>query len=102
MPYRALVHPRRRAANRPSSPTSPEAIVTARPGVYQRRMNPRVRKAVGSLGILLFLGVYIWLAVTVGGHLPKAWWAQLPYYVVVGVAWGLPIIPLITWMNRER
>jgi hypothetical protein len=65
-------------------------------------MTARVRKAIGSIGILLFLGVYAWLVVTVGDHLPKLWWAQLPYYVVAGTAWGLPVIPLILWMNRGR
>ena len=65
-------------------------------------MTARVRKAIGSLGILLFVGFYAWLAATVGGRLPQIWWALLPYYVVVGTAWGLPVIPLIIWMNRGR
>jgi len=65
-------------------------------------MTARVRKAIGSLGIVLFVGFYAWLAATVGGFLPKLWWAQLPYYLVVGTAWGLPVIPLIIWMNRGR
>jgi hypothetical protein len=65
-------------------------------------MTARVRKAIGSLGIVLFVGFYAWLAASVGDHLPKLWWAQLPYYVVVGTAWGLPVIPLIIWMNRGR
>lgn len=65
-------------------------------------MTARARKAIGSLGILVFLGFYAWLATTVGDRLPKAWWAQLPYYVAAGTAWGLPVIPLILWMNRGR
>ena len=65
-------------------------------------MTARARKAIGSVAILLFLGFYAWLVTTVGDHVPKAWWAQLIYYVVAGTAWGAPIIPLITWMNRGR
>ena len=65
-------------------------------------MNARTRKAVGSLGIVLFVGFYAWLVTTVGDYVPKVWWAQLPYYVVAGTAWGLPVIPLIMWMNRGR
>jgi hypothetical protein len=65
-------------------------------------MTARVRKAIGSVGIMMFLAFYAWLASTVGDHIPKVWWAQLPYFVVTGIAWGLPIIPLITWMNRGR
>ena len=71
--------------------------------VYQARiMSARVRKAIGSLGILLFVGFYAWLVATVGDHVPRVWWAQLPYYLVAGTAWGVPIIPLIVWMNRGR
>ena len=42
-----------------------------------------------------------WVA-SVGDHVPRIWWAQLPYYLVAGTAWGLPVIPLIIWMNRGR
>jgi hypothetical protein len=71
--------------------------------VYQALiMSARTRKAIGSLGIVLFVGFYAWLVSTVGDHVPRIWWAQLPYYLVAGTAWGLPIIPLIIWMNRGR
>ncbi len=65
-------------------------------------MTARARKAIGSLAILLFVGFYAWLVATVGDHLPRAWWVQLAYYLVAGTAWGLPVIPLIAWMNRGR
>ncbi len=65
-------------------------------------MSARVRKAIGSLGILLFVGFYAWLVSTVGDHVPRIWWAQLAYYVIAGTAWGLPVIPLMAWMNRGR
>ena len=63
-------------------------------------MNARVRKAIGGVGILAFLAAYIWAASSVGVMLPNQWAIRLAYYVVVGTAWGLPLIPLITWMNR--
>jgi hypothetical protein len=66
------------------------------------RMTARVRKAIGGLGILVFLGVYVWAAATLGSHLPNQWAIRLIYYAVVGTSWGLPIIPLISWMNRGR
>lgn len=65
-------------------------------------MKAPARKAIGSLGIVLFVGFYAWVVATVGDHLPRLWWAQLAYYVVAGIAWGVPIIPLIVWMNRGR
>ncbi len=65
-------------------------------------MNARVRKAIGSLAILVFLCVYAFAVSTIGDHIPRTWWVQLIYYVVAGTAWGAPIIPLITWMNRGK
>ncbi len=62
-------------------------------------MTARWRKALGSLLTLLFLAAYIWAGTVIGAHIPQVWWAQLIYYVVVGTAWGLPLIPMITWMN---
>ena len=65
-------------------------------------MTARARKAIGGLGILAFVFVYAWLVSTVGDYVPKAWWAQLLFYLVAGTAWGVPILPLIGWMNRGR
>lgn len=65
-------------------------------------MSARARKAIGSVAILAFVAFYMWGVSSIGDHLPKAWWAQLIYYVVAGTAWGAPIIPLITWMNRGK
>jgi hypothetical protein len=65
-------------------------------------MNARTRKAVGSLAILVFVFAYAAAVSSIGDHVPKAWWAQLLFYVVAGTAWGAPIIPLITWMNRGK
>ncbi len=65
-------------------------------------MAARVRKFIGGLGIVLFVGFYAWLVSMIGDHVPKAWWAQLLYYLIAGTAWGLLVIPLITWMNRGR
>ena len=65
-------------------------------------MSARVRTAIGSLGVLVFIGAYIWAAATLGGMIPDIWFARLAFYAVAGVAWGVPLIPLILWMNRGR
>jgi hypothetical protein len=65
-------------------------------------MGPRTRKAIGSLGILLFLLFYVGLAAKLGAMLPNQWLVRLIYYVVAGTAWGAALIPLLTWMNRGR
>ncbi len=65
-------------------------------------MTARTRKALGSLAILVFVLLYAILVSTIGDHLPRARWAQLLFYVVAGTAWGLPVIPLMAWMNRGK
>ena len=63
-------------------------------------MNPRLKKLLGSLAMLVFLFVYVAAALAVADHLPAHWAAQLVFYAFVGTAWGLPLIPLMKWMNR--
>jgi hypothetical protein len=38
----------------------------------------------------------------IADHLPNNMFAQLAFYLVVGTAWGLPLFPLIRWMNSGR
>jgi hypothetical protein len=65
-------------------------------------MSPRVRKLIGLAGILGFLAAYVVVVSAVSDHIPKQWVAQLAFYVVVGLVWGVPILPLISWMNSGR
>jgi drug/metabolite transporter (DMT)-like permease len=65
-------------------------------------MNARARKLIGLLGILVFLAGYIALVTKLSDLIPSYWAAQLAFYVVAGVSWGIPILPLISWMNRGR
>jgi len=65
-------------------------------------MGPRTRKAIGSAAILVFLFFYVCLAGWIGTFLPDHTLVRLVYYAVVGTAWGAPLIPLLTWMNRGR
>jgi hypothetical protein len=64
-------------------------------------MPVRLKKLVGSLGVLVFLAAYIWGVATLAPLIPPVWWAQLPYFGLAGVLWGAPLLPLIRWMNRE-
>lgn len=63
-------------------------------------MNPRLKTLIGSLAILLFLFGYVVAALAIADHVPQHWAAQLAYFLVVGTAWGLPLIPLMKWMGR--
>jgi hypothetical protein len=65
-------------------------------------MSPRVRKFIGLIGILAFCVAYVAVAATLGDYVPNHWAAKLAYYAVAGTLWGVPLFPLIRWMNREQ
>jgi hypothetical protein len=65
-------------------------------------MTARTRKLIGSMAIIAFLGLYVAAVAILAESLPPHWGAQLAFFVVAGVAWGAPLIPLIAWMNRGR
>jgi len=65
-------------------------------------MSARARKFIGLFGILVFVAGYALAASKIADHLPNNIFAQLGFYLVVGMAWGLPILPLIRWMNSGR
>ena len=66
-------------------------------------MRRRVRKFIGAGVMLAFVGVYAVSAMLVAQsdpvhRLPA--WGQSIFYAIVGLAWILPIMPLLTWMER--
>ncbi len=65
-------------------------------------MTAHTRKAIGSVLTMLFVAFYIWAALAIGAHVPPIWWVQMIYFGVIGTAWGVPLIPLIKWMNAGR
>ena len=65
-------------------------------------MSPRLRKFIGMIAILAFLAVYVTVVASLGDEIPNHWLAQLAYYGIAGALWGVPLFPLIRWMNRER
>ena len=65
-------------------------------------MSGRWRNFLGGIAILVFLAVYVWVAVVIGDHLPDHWAARLAYFAIVGTAWGVPLIPLLSWIARGR
>jgi len=64
-------------------------------------MPPRIKKIIGSFAILLFLAVYAMAAVSLHDLLPDNFLLELLYFAIAGTAWGAPLIPLLSWMNRE-
>lgn len=72
--------------------TSPDA---------QPRMIPaRLRKLIGSVGVLVILFAWIWIFTSLYDHLPQNRFVHLAYFVALGLGWILPVIPLISWMGK--
>lgn len=65
-------------------------------------MSARIRKLIGLFAILGFMAAYVMAAATVADHIPDQFLVRLIFFVVVGTGWFLPILPLLTWMNRGR
>jgi len=65
-------------------------------------MLARTRKLIGTVVLLIFLGVYAWVAVEIGaGRITLASpWVQLAYFVTAGLLWVVPAGLLIAWMQR--
>ena len=66
-------------------------------------MRRRVRKFVGTVVLLGFVAVYAATAMLVAQseqvHAARGW-AQGLFFGIVGLAWVLPLLPLVTWMER--
>ena len=66
-------------------------------------MRRRLRKLTGTVVLLAFLVVYAAIAMLVAQSEPvhrAPGWAQGLFFGIVGLAWILPLLPLITWMER--
>ncbi len=64
-------------------------------------MTARVRKFVGMIAIVAFMALYVIVVSTVGDYVPDHWLARLVYFGLAGTLWGVPLFPLVRWMNRE-
>jgi hypothetical protein len=66
-------------------------------------MSARIRKLVGAVVMFVFIGVYAMAAMALALSRPLQE-APAPLqtlgYAVLGLAWTLPLMPLIRWMER--
>ena len=65
-------------------------------------MSLRVRKLIGLVAILVFILAYMGLTIRAAAYVPDHGPWQFAFYALAGVSWGIPILPLISWMNRGR
>lgn len=66
-------------------------------------MPKRTRKFVGAVAMLVFVCLYgvVAMLVAQNDHIRHAHpIPQAVFFVVVGLAWILPLMPLIRWMER--
>ena len=64
-------------------------------------MPVRVRRLVAMVGIIAFLAFYIWAVLAIHALLPRSFWTDLIFYSIAGVAWGIPLFPLLKWAEQE-
>lgn len=66
-------------------------------------MKPTWRKPVGILALLAALTAYVLVAARLADPI-GSWpvWAQLPVYIVLGIAWLLPLRRFLIWMETGR
>ena len=65
-------------------------------------MTRRTRKLIGTVVLLVFLPVYVWVAAALAmGRITLApAWVQFAFFLVAGLLWVLPAGLLIRWMQR--
>ena len=65
-------------------------------------MTARLRKFIGTVGLVAFLVAYALAAMAIGALTldGAAGWQRFAYYIIAGIAWALPALPLIRWMQR--
>ncbi len=65
-------------------------------------MSPRIKKLIGLVILLVFLGCYVILAAGLAPTVLKGRSSlfELFYYAIAGLIWVLPAGLIITWMQR--
>lgn len=60
------------------------------------------RKPAGIGLILLLILVWAVIVATVAGRIAMPWPVQALFYTVAGIAWIMPLKPLLLWMETGR
>ena len=65
-------------------------------------MTIRTRKFIGTVGLLVLVTVWSLLAMAFAQFALRSaeWWVAALFYVVAGLGWVLPAMPLVSWMVR--
>jgi predicted membrane channel-forming protein YqfA (hemolysin III family) len=61
-----------------------------------------MRKFIGAMAILVWVTAYIAVVAVFGDRVTKEpLWIQLIFFPVAGLAWVIPIKPLLKWMHAK-
>ena len=66
-------------------------------------MSIRIRKLIGTFALLVLVIVWALVAMAIAQFPPifQNPWIAAAYYVVAGLGWVLPAMPLIRWMSKD-
>ncbi len=65
-------------------------------------MHIRTRKLIGTIALLVLAIVWSLTAMAIAQApvIAGSKWLQAIYYLVAGLGWVLPAMPLVSWMSR--
>ncbi|MGJ5024040.1 DUF2842 domain-containing protein [Bradyrhizobium oligotrophicum] len=65
-------------------------------------MTIRTRKLIGAIALLLLAFAWSMMGMVMAQFplIANSGWLQAVYYVVVGMGWVLPAMPIVSWMLR--
>src|SRR4051812_7014003 len=69
---------------------------------YRTTMRIRTRKLIGTIALLVLITAWALLAMAFAQFALRAQstWVALLFYVIAGLGWVLPAMPIVTWMQR--
>lgn len=64
----------------------------------------RLRKLIGSLALLVLIAVWIVLSMALAYAVFRFEnpFLAVIYYIIAGIGWVLPAMPLVSWMSRQH
>ena len=86
----------------PYSPPLPARKPRSTSELHISVMTIRTRKLFGTVALLVLVVVWSLLGMTAAQMpwLANSGWLQAIFYVVAGIGWVLPAMPIISWMSR--
>lgn len=67
-------------------------------------MNPRLKKLIGAILMVLFVALYATVIVAIAPRIltGASKLAEMVFYAIAGLAWAVPLLPLIRWMEKKK